>query len=159
MKIRQLMEGQKEQIAQLRPSSPVQLFYPTDVQGAVELLRGELQGQERMVMPSLKASFQLGDVIVKFWGRGKDLEAPREARRNRREQALAAELYPESYEPVISFSLLSQRPRAWYKGPLSAGNVEAIFINNGGRPEQMSVEEFTEMVFKQAQDAKRQRMG
>lgn len=145
MRLRQLMEGQTEQIAGLRPSAPVALFYPTDMEGAEELFQQSKRSsadQELLVFPSLKTAARVSDVIVKFYSQGKSLYAPREVERNRRDKAIAAQKYPESFRPEVSFSMLSQRPMAIFNGPFSVGNVDGIFVMKDGRPEKISVREF-----------------
>ena len=159
MRIQQLIEGQKEQIAGLRPSAPVALYYPTDVEGAAQIVMQENSPEQYEVMPSLKHAVAHGDVVVQFYGQGKDLEAPREASRSAGDQHYAQQTYPDSFNPLISFSLLSQRPSAIYTGLVSPSNIEKIYVMQDGRPETMNIKQFLEYAVKLQADKQRLKPG
>lgn len=143
MRIQQLREGQTEQIAGLRKAAPVALYHPSGLDEVMGLLKPtSADDMELLVLPSLKAATQLSDVVVQFFGQGKDLYAPRSVARNRRDKELAAQKYPDSFRPEVSFSLLSQRPMAVFRGYVSPGNIEKIFVMQDGRPEPMEIEQF-----------------
>jgi hypothetical protein len=161
MKIRQLMEGQKEQLAQLRPNGPIALYYPTDIDDAVNVLRtSDMNASDKHtleVMPSLKDAVRYSDVVLMFYAQGRDLYPSRAVIKNHRDREIAARKYPESFRPEVSFSMLSQRPTANYHGHLSPGNVDKIFFVRDGRPEAVNMEQFVEIVIKHQTEQKRRR--
>ncbi len=160
MRLRQLMEGQKEQIEGLRPSAPVALYHPSGVEEVASLLKPTgTEDQELLVLPSLKAATKLSDIVLQFYGRGKDLYPPRSVAKNRRDKALAAQKYPDSFRPEVSFSLLSQRPMAVFQGFLSPGNIEKVFVMRDGRPEAMDVGQFVEYFIKHRAELNRRKQS
>ncbi len=159
MRIQQLIEGQKEQIAGLRPSAPVALYYPTDVEGAANIVTQHNVPEQYEVMPALKHAVQHSDVVVQFYGRGKDLEAPRGASRSHGDQHYAQQAYPDSFNPLVSFTLLSQRPSVIYTGLVSPSNIEKIYVMQDDKPETMNIEQFLEYAVKLRGDEQRMQPG
>lgn len=159
MRIQQLIEGQKEQIAGLRPTAPVTLYHPTDVESAANIIMQRNAPEQYEVMPALKHAVRKSDVVVQFYGRGKDLEAPREASRSHGDQHYAQQAYPDSFKPLVSFTLLSQRPSAIYTGLISPSNIDKIYVMQDGRPEAMGVEQFLNYAVKLSADEKRKQPG
>lgn len=159
MKLQQLIEGQKEQIAGLRPSAPVALFHPTDVEGATKIVTSHGAPEYFVVMPALKYAVHHGDVIIQFYGLGKDLEATREVSRSHGDQHYAQQAYPDSFKPLVSFTLLSQRPRAIYTGRVSPSNIDNIYVMKDGKPEAMGVEQFLHYTINLKSDMQRLKPG
>lgn len=159
MKLQQLAEGQKEQIAGLRPNAPVTLYHPTDVEGAAQIVTSRGAPEYFVVMPALKYAVRHGDVVIQFYGRGKDLEASREASRSHGDQQYAQQSYPDSFNPLVSFTLLSQRPRAIYTGQISPSNIDKIYVMQDGKPDPMSPERFLSYIISLRGDKQRLKPG
>ena len=68
MNLRQLIEGQKEQIAKLGPSAPVTLYHPTDIKGAADIVTEKNRLDSYEVYPSLKHAVKHGKIVVQFYG-------------------------------------------------------------------------------------------
>lgn len=137
------MEGHQRQIEGLRPNAIIDLYYPSSVRTAIELIRGSYSDDEPLlVMNSLKNAARVSDVVIHFWTQGKYLEAPREMRRNAQDKELAAKIYPESFKPLVSMSLLSQRPIAFVKRYPTPNNIEAVYVNVDGNLEKMHGDQF-----------------
>jgi hypothetical protein len=98
-------------------------------------------------------------VVVQFYGQGKDLEAPREATRSHGNRHYAQQAYPDSFNPLVSFSLLSQRPRAIYTGSPGPSNIGKIYIMQDGKPEAMSPQQFLSYAIKLRADDQRSKSG
>lgn len=130
MKFRQLFEGQREQIAGLRPNSPIMVYHPTDFASAVEALaRPAGEKEQYVVTPSLRTAKELGTVVLKFWVKGKNLRAPRWIERSISDKIRAQQQYLESYQPLVSYALLSvQNPQALFEGSLLPDNVQEVYI-------------------------------
>ena len=77
MKLQQLIEGQKEQILNLSPNTPVTLYYATSISDAAMVLLQHSTNDYNPVFPSLKTAMPHGPVVLQFYGLGRHLEAPR----------------------------------------------------------------------------------
>jgi hypothetical protein len=98
-------------------------------------------------------------VVVRFYGLGKDLEATREASRSHGDQHYAQQAYPDSVKPLVSFTLLSQRPRAIYTGRISPSNIDQIYVMQDGKPEAMNPEQFLKYTIGLKSDKQRMQPG
>lgn len=153
MNLRQLIEGQKEQIASLSPSAPVTLYYPTDMNGAANLIMQQNKPDQYPVYPSLQPAVRRSDIVVQFYGQGKHLESSRRAG----DEAQARKEYPDSFRPLVSFTMLSMNPMVYYTSSISPSSIEKIYVMQDGRPESMMIEEFIKYVISQQADTQRQR--
>lgn len=149
MKIWQLYEGQDQQIARLRPNAVVDLYHPSSVKDAIALVGGKYQDTDPLlVTSSLKKAMALSNVALHFWTNGKSLEAPRRLRKNAQDRQLAAEKYPESSDPLVSFSLLSQTPVALLKRYPMPDSIESVYVMVDGDVQKMSPLHFVEWFIK-----------
>lgn len=153
MNLRQLIEGQKEQIASLSPSAPVNLFHPTDINGAANLLTQQNKPEHYQVYPSLQPAVKRSNIVVQFYGQGKHLESSRLASH----EAQAKKEYPDSFNPIVSFTMLSLNPMVYYNGMITPSNIDKIFVMQDGRPEAMRVEEFIKYAIAQQADIQRRK--
>lgn len=153
MNLQQLIEGQKEQIAGLSPNAPVNLFYPTDINGAANLLTQQNKPDHYQVYPSLQSAVKRGSIVVQFYGQGKHLESSRLAGH----EAQARKEYPDSFNPVVSFTMLSLNPMVYYNGMIAPSNIDQIFVMQDGRPEAMRIEEFIKYAIARQADTQRQK--
>jgi len=157
MNLRQLIEGQKEQIASLSPSAPVTLYHPTDIDGATDIVTKQNRRDSYNVYPSLKHAVKHGNIVVQFYGQGKDIEAPRKNSKRHGDPTYAEQRFPDSFNPVVSFTLLSLTPMVYYTGLLSPHNIDKIYMMQNGRPEAMTPEEFLRYSIKVTGDNVRQK--
>ena len=141
MNLQQLIEGQKAQIANLGPNAPVTLYHPTDIEGAVSILQGDMQDHYEVV-PELKHAVSRGDVVIQFYGRGKHLEVSKQTMKKHGDQSYARKVYPDSADPVVTFTLLSNDPMVYFTGLITPSKIESIYIMQDGRPEAMTAQEF-----------------
>jgi hypothetical protein len=153
MNLRQLIEGQKEQISRLGPSAPVTLYHPTDLDGATDIVTEKNRPNSYKVYPSLKHAVKHGNIVVQFYGQGKDIEAPR---KRHNDPTYAEQKFPDSFNPVVSFTLLSLTPMVYYTGLLSLHNIDKIYMMQNGRPEAMTPEELLRYSIKVRGNNKRQ---
>lgn len=154
MKIQQLIEGQKEQIISLRPNSPLALYYPTDINGATDLIMETGRLPEYPVTPFLKNAVRYGDVVVQFYGQGRHLEASR-----MNEDGSPARQFPDSFKPQVSHKMLSNDPLVYYTGLISPSNIDKVYVMRDGNPEAFTPEEFVRLAIQQRADSQKQRMG
>jgi len=150
MNLRQLIEGQKEQIISLSPSSPITLYHPTDINGAANILMGQNKLDYYPVLPSLKHAVKHGDVIMQFYGLGRHLQTPRDNQESAKQQ------YPDSFNPSVSFILMSLNPMVYYTGLISPANIDKLYVMNNGTPEAMIPSDFMKYAIKDRADRRRQ---
>lgn len=149
MKIWQLYEVSQQQVATLRPNSIVDLYYPASVQTTMDLINGRYQDTDPMtVTMSLKTAAEISDVVIHFWTLGKYLEAPRNLRKSAQDKEIAASQYPESFDPILTLSLLSQRPMTILKRYPMPENIQAVYINWDEEMKKMQPSEFLEWFIK-----------
>ncbi len=151
MNIRQLIEGQKEQIISLSPSSPLTLFFPTDIDGAVDLLMQQNRLNQYPVVPALKYAVLHGDAVVQFYGQGKYLQA---SRMNEGDNQ-----YPDSFNPLVSHKLLSGDPLVYYTGLILPANIDIILVMQDGSPMPMSPPEFLKYAINDQANQRRQQVA
>ncbi len=156
MNIRQLIEGQKQQIASLGPSAPVTLYHPTDLDGAASIVTQKNRLERYEVYPSLKHAVKRGDIVVQFYSQGKDLEVSRRDAKRHGDQSYATQQFPDSFNPVLSFVLLSLTPMVYYTGLLDPHNIDKIYVMQDGRPEAMTPSDLLKYAIKVRGDEKRQ---
>ena len=141
MNLQQLIEGQKAQIANLGPNAPVTLYHPTDIDGAALILQGDVQ-DHYAVLPELKHAAKQGDVVIQFYGRGKHLEVSKQTMKKHGDQSYARKVYPDSADPVVTFTLLSNEPMVYFTGLITPSKIENIYVMQDGRLEAMTTQEF-----------------
>jgi hypothetical protein len=151
MNIRQLIEGQKEQIISLSPNSPLTLYYPTDINGAADLLMEQNRLDHYPVVPALKFAVRHGDVVVQFYGQGRHLQA---SQMNEEDTQ-----FPDSFNPQVSIKLLSGSPLVYYTGVISPSNIDNIFVMQDGSPIAMSPPEFLKYAINDEADRRRQQVA
>jgi hypothetical protein len=140
------MEGQRNQIEKLRKRSVVALFWPTSFERINHVAHTlNIENAPLLVTSSLKHSAKLSDIVVKFVGHGQHLSSPRDTDQSPKNRAWASTLYPESYNPVVSFVMLSQYPQVHFAGPIkvSSDNTE-YYVRQNGAMKHMSWTEFRE---------------
>lgn len=142
MNLQQLIEGQKAQIASLGPNVPVTLYHSTDIIGATDLLLQHTAQDHYTVMPDLKSAAKHGDVVIQFFGQGKHLEASKQTIKKHGDQSYARKMYPDSADPVVSFTLLSNEPMVYYTGIITPAKIESIYVMQDGSPKAMTAQEF-----------------
>ena len=141
MNLQQLIEGQKAQIANLGPNAPVTLYHPTDVEGAAAIIQDTAPNHYEVV-PDLKHAVGRGDVILQFFGLGKHLEVSKQTMKKHGDQSYARRMYPDSADPVVTFTLLSNDPMVYFTGLITPAKIENIYVMQNGRPESMTMQEF-----------------
>jgi len=141
MNLQQLIEGQKAQIASLSPNAPVSLYHPTDIEGATAIIQNATQGHYE-VFPDLKHAVGHGDVIIQFHGRGKHLAVSKQTIKKHGDQSYARRMYPDSNDPVVTFTLLSNDPMVYFTGLITPAKIDNIYVMQGGNPEAMNVQDF-----------------
>jgi len=156
MNLKQLIEGQREQISKLGPSAPVTLYHPTDIDGAADIVTEKNRLDSYEVYPSLKHAVKHSNIVVQFYGQGKDLEVSERSSKRHGDQSYAAQRFPDSFNPILSFTLLSLTPMVYYTGLLSPHNIDKIYVMQNGRPEALTPEEYLRYTIKVQSDAKKQ---
>lgn len=149
MKIQKLHEGQENQIANLRKDSVVKLFYPASVRDAIRLVTDQYESDKPMVVThNLKSAAKLSDIVIQFWSRGRYLDAPPQIKKERN-QELAKKEYPESFNPLVSLSLLSeQNPQALLTQHPLVSSIESVYVNLDGKMTKMSPRDFRDWFVK-----------
>ena len=145
MKLRQLMEGQRQQVEGLSKRGPVALYMPTTMEQIRSIWGNyEASRQPLPVTMSLQYAVQYSNLVIKFFGLGKDLDA--EALGLRATQQAAQE-YPESYNPAVSKELMSGN-YVYYSGGLQPERADAFYVVRNGKPEQLDVSQFMDYMLK-----------
>ncbi len=155
MNLQQLIEGQKAQIASLSPNAPVALYHPTDIEGTVAIIQNTVP-KHYEVFPDLKHAVTHGDVIIQFHGRGKHLEVSKQTMKKHGDQSYAHKMYPDSTDPVVTFTLLSNDPMVYFTGLITPAKINNIYVMQDGRPEAMDVQDFIKYAINYRADNVRQ---
>jgi len=158
MNLQQLIEGQKAQIASLSPNAPVALYHPTDIEGASAIIQNPTQGHYE-VLPDLKHAVKHGDVIIQFQGRGKHLEVSKQTMKKHGDQSYARRMYPDSTDPVVTFTLLSNNPMVYFTGLITPAKIDNIYVMQDGSPEVMNVQDFIKYAINDRANNVRQQWG
>ena len=155
MNLQQLIEGQKAQIASLSPNAPVALYHPTDIDGVIAIIQ-DAAPEHYEVLPDLKHAVKHGDVIIQFQGRGKHLEVSKQTMKKHGDQSYARRMYPDSADPVVTFTLLSNDPMVYFTGLITPAKINNIYVMQDGRPEAMDVQDFIKYAINDRADNVRQ---
>jgi hypothetical protein len=156
MNLQQLIEGQKAQIASLSPNAPVALYHPTDIEGATDLILRKGVQDHYEVLPDLKHAVKHGDVIIQFQGRGKHLEVSKQTMKKHGDQSYAHRMYPDSADPVVTFTLLSNDPMVYFTGLITPEKINNIYVMQDGKPEPMNIQDFMKYAINDRADNVRQ---
>lgn len=152
MRLRQLREGQEQEIANLQPDTLIRVYHGTDMKSAIDMVVNGLDARQRvrrlyphyvgtsqgkaMVNRGLFVTHDLytattfgSGVIVQFSAPGKELfpmfPSPEKMRK---EDQIWRDQYPNSFRPSVSASMLEggAEPQALYRGLLDPEQIEKI---------------------------------
>ena len=137
-----LKEGQRDQVRMLQKNTLVRVFVPMDLETTLILLdfgldarigqhgrevtgRGVVNGLE--IEYYLAPAIQEGTIVAQVFVKGKTLVP---ASTTLAQEQVAATAYPDSFNPIVSASLLSHKPdtEVLYNGQLGAEDVVKLLM-------------------------------